>query len=320
MPQWPRIVQLVLYSPDPHYDQMYAATRSFYHIPTWYYFFDPHMPASEGDVQLDGDKLRIRGEESFLPGILDKTMRAIAYVTQHMEFDYLIRSNVSTVVHIARIALYLAHTPVDYGGWALNLRWLDPKSGIVDRRHEGTTFVSGTCIILSHRTAQLLVQRSDLVDRRIIDDVAIAVFMKQMNIPVHSFTSHFLVVNPLTPLPRQIGQFRWIFRHKTANNRDADVRSIQQTVQSLQSDLAEVLAAIASSSSSSSSSSLSTTATSTASAKVSSDIRLVPAKPSSIIQSLSVDALPKCRPNTNRPTSLSEAMVRSIYVKPPPPY
>jgi hypothetical protein len=135
LPQTPKVLHLVLYSPE--YRDMYESTRSFYaaqKIPTYYYSFSPNISS---EYELKGDQLLIRGTETYLPGILDKTLKALRYFPLD-PYQYVIRSNASTVVDFEPLLEELARNPVDYAGsFAHNLQWLDPANGITDRTYWG---------------------------------------------------------------------------------------------------------------------------------------------------------------------------------------
>jgi hypothetical protein len=145
----------------------------------FFYWFDPDL-VSEFEVR-GSDELVFRGPETYLPGILDKTLRAIEAALNLFPFDYLLRTNVSTICDYALLSTFLAKTPVDYGGSCVNpLAWLDPPSGIVDKRLWGLRFVSGTGIVLSRASCRMMVasrqQQPNEIDFRLIDDVALGDF------------------------------------------------------------------------------------------------------------------------------------------------
>jgi len=164
---------------------MYKTTRQYYqrfpNVKTVYYHFDPTVDRD----QLDNDILQIRGEETYVPGILQKTVRAFEYFQNDFEqYDYVVRSNISSIINFDSLTDKLKtdakHRPVDYGSTnILKLHWLDPKSGIHDETHFGTRYASGTNIILSVPSVRSIVRNQDKIDYTIVDDVAIGIFMKE---------------------------------------------------------------------------------------------------------------------------------------------
>jgi hypothetical protein len=211
-----KILQLVLYSRDPVFDAMTSVSREWYEqcgIETLYYCFEPSLSAP---YERRGDLLCIRGRESYRPGVLLKTLTAMAYALE-IPFDYLVRSNASTLVHFPRLLPKLPDpAQIVYAGAINTLRWLDPAGGVVDERHWGTRYVSGTCIILSRPAVEYLLQRD--IDASLIDDLAIGVAMRGVA-PTPIGTMHVLGDDTTAVF----------FRHRTPNRRD-DVEAMRQRV------------------------------------------------------------------------------------------
>jgi hypothetical protein len=185
---------------------MYLATRELYKTtPTYYYTYSDTITT---DYELKDDILYIKGKESYLPGILEKTIKAFRYFPMD-QYDYVIRSNVSTVVDMERVKNHLTRNSLDYGGsFVHDLHWLDPGNGIVDKRHWGTKYVSGTCIILSKSSIEKLLQQQ--LDYSVIDDVAIGIALKPIK-PV-CFLERFKAV---TEIPVKTDGRWWFYRHRT---------------------------------------------------------------------------------------------------------
>lgn len=173
-------VNLVLYSKDEDYEKMYKLTREYYktfkHVKTIYYKYNEDISS---DFTLKGDILDIRGKETYVPGILEKTLRAFNIVSTN-EFDYLVRSNISTIVNFDLLADYLIENPIGYGGGLKNvLHQLDESAGIVDDKYFGTEYASGTSIILSKNTLIDILKFKDDIKKTFIDDVALGIFVNE---------------------------------------------------------------------------------------------------------------------------------------------
>ena len=176
-------VHLVLYSAEhPHCVEMYKQTRTYYHafsnIKTIYYTFTESMASG---CRLVDDVLFIAGTESYIPGILVKTVKALEYVHANIAFSgFLIRSNISTVVNMDNLLLSLtaAAEPVEYAGPLWTLRWVEPSSGLHDDRYHGLRFVSGTCIVFSHAAVARLLADTSALEYTLIDDVALGAFVE----------------------------------------------------------------------------------------------------------------------------------------------
>lgn len=144
---------------------------------------------------IDGDLLKIKGVESFNPGITLKTIEAFR-ISLKFEYDYILRSNISTIVNIARLIDFLEKNPIEYGGGRmLTLQWLDHMCGIKDRKYWNMPFVQGTAIIMSRNSVILFIDNIDRADKQIIDDVCIGVFFKQLDIPLVRIGNNHSYVN-----------------------------------------------------------------------------------------------------------------------------
>lgn len=206
-----RLLNLVLYSPSAYYDEMREALRAHHArncgadraavvVRHLFYWYDESLLAP---FELRGaDELVLRGRESFLPGILHKTVRAIELATSGAlgadcaDVDYVVRTNVSSVCDFQGIARALRKAARDDGGggdgdnkddgdnifyggpcvYALN--WRHNEGGITDDRLAGLIFAQGTCIAISSAACRLLVREQREIDWTVIDDVALAVFFR----------------------------------------------------------------------------------------------------------------------------------------------
>jgi hypothetical protein len=172
------ILNLILYNDSPIYDEMKKILTDYLSTQNIKFFFYCYKKDLDQEYLIDGNMLYIRGEETYLPGILEKTIKAIE-ICQQFEFDYLLRSNISTIVNINLLNKYLQQNTFDYGGSSIyNLQWLDPQCGIHDHRYRGTKYIHGTGIILSRKAMQLLIQEKQYINYDVIDDVALGLFFK----------------------------------------------------------------------------------------------------------------------------------------------
>ena len=114
-------------------------------------------------------------------------------------YDYIIRTNISTIIDFNLLASELEKTPIsNYGSThTLNLCWLDRPSGIIDNTYFNTTFASGTNIILSKNGCKLLIDNSHILNKTILDDVSIGILFKQLNIKCDSFFVDKFIIVPI---------------------------------------------------------------------------------------------------------------------------
>jgi len=227
-----KILNLVLYSKGDSYDKMYNITKKFYskfypQVKTIYYLFDDSVttPTFKDDILL------IPGKESYLPGILDKTIKAIE-LTKDIDYDYLLRSNISTIVNFKMFLKYLTiNRNIDYGGsWMLtHIRkgFRDPLNGINDDRYDGLNFISGTGIVMSKKAIRNLLENKNKIDYSIVDDVSIGnFFQNNTNIKPFSFDSTVSYEKDLTRDPNSI-DLNIIFYRNRSLDRKNDVKNME---------------------------------------------------------------------------------------------
>jgi hypothetical protein len=110
--------------------------------------------------------------ESYVPGILHKTLEAMAYCTRHIPFDFIVRSNISTVIDFERLPLNeLTDTLV----YASAYMW--------NKDDRSSAFASGTNIILNRAAVEFMLMHRGRMRHDTIDDVAIGSLMSSATIP-----------------------------------------------------------------------------------------------------------------------------------------
>ena len=195
-----KILNLVLYSNNNDYDDMYNLTRKHYkkykNVDTIYYVFSEKYNVPYY-YDRNKDILYIYGKETYIPGILEKTVKSFKYV-HNLErkfgkiYDYIVRSNISTIINFDKLSYELSNNPIDYGAGLVNFitkGYRHKESGIIDDRYEGLDYPSGTCIILSRKLFKRMVQNIDNIDYNVIDDVSIGDFIKRF-FPEYSLNSY----------------------------------------------------------------------------------------------------------------------------------
>jgi hypothetical protein len=179
-----KILNLVLYSNSSlEHNEGYEIMQEI--LSKYYKTFEPVVQTIffkysdiSTDYHLENNILHIKGIESLVPGVLEKTLKAFTYV-KDWEFDYIIRSNISTIINFNNLLSELAQNPIQFygGGKLMNLQWTG--GGITDSTWYGTDFVCGTSIILTKEAIQLITEKQHMIDKTIVDDLAIAIFMRQ---------------------------------------------------------------------------------------------------------------------------------------------
>jgi hypothetical protein len=234
-----KYVNLVLYSENREYNEMKEITQDYYktfeNVKTIYYKFDDKI---NEEYKMEGNVLKIKGKESYVPGILEKTIKAMEYVAND-DYDYLVRSNISTIVDFGLLDEELSKNPVEYGGGLINnLQRLDENAGIKDDAHFGLKYVSGTAIIMSKKVLKTMIEKKDKINYKIVDDVSIGLLMRVLNKePVIVKEGSFLVVSDANgdadKIIKMISDKPYIFYRNRNNDRKTDVTQMRIVIDHL---------------------------------------------------------------------------------------
>lgn len=147
--------------------------------------------------------LYIKGNETFIPGILNKTIKAIEICLSLFEFDVLVRSNISTVIDQKELTKVLEtiNDSYIYGGPPNIMNYIAEDAGVtveVLRNIYGLQYISGTGIILSKNVCEYLISNKQLIDIRLIDDVAIGLLLRNFKMNIISPFISGPIYNPTT--------------------------------------------------------------------------------------------------------------------------
>lgn len=249
-----KILNLILYSshrpkstPDPKdYDQrsegdfnsneyidMYSILRNYlqtYRSENFDFYFYSYEPSLDKDFEIKDDIIHIKGNESFIPGILEKTISVFQYSLK-FEYDYLVRTNISTIVDWNKFLNLLDNHDIIIknqskniiygGGFILNLDWVNFPDGIVDDKdkYEHQKFVSGTCILLSRPAIELISNSNNIYNT--IDDVAIGLFFYP------KYTNKLIDFSKYFKWNQEYSKDGIIYRNRT-DDRSEDVKRMER--------------------------------------------------------------------------------------------
>jgi len=229
-----KLLFLFIYSQGELYDKMKVLQQSYMHLyehATCYFItFDPDL---DEDIAIKDDTIYVKGHEALL-NILDKTVKSLEYLllTKNLHFDYIIRTNVSTVVNIPKITEHLQNYPttnVYTCAYRIILQLLDERAGITDKSLFGTTFASGISIIMSHDVCKHMLQNKDKLRYDIVDDVAIGVYMKNYQPEATKQLNHLFsgTVSVRSTVPETIERDLDFYRNNTLdfNNKNKHDRA-----------------------------------------------------------------------------------------------
>lgn len=181
------ILNLVICSDDDNekYNEMYKCLTDFYlnyekHKNVFVKTYFLKLKEDIDNYKLEDNILYIKGKESFIPGIIEKTLKGFQYFSDQInDYQYIIRSNLSTIIDFEYLAKELDANPIHFygGGHKRNLQW--EGGGINDSTWFGTDYIEGTSIIFTPKSIQYILDNIGLVRTNIIDDVSIAIFMRE---------------------------------------------------------------------------------------------------------------------------------------------
>ncbi len=201
-----RVIFLIISSHDsPIYDLMREMSRTYYQkmqpIFGYDYFFLEHRDQDQ-EMEIEGDMMYAKGREHYY-GILDKTQKAFRYINHHLDYDIVIRTNLSSLWNFFTLYDFL-DSLYDKG----------IATGICDQ-----LCMSGTGIILSHDVCQTLCDTM-IYDESMTDDVIIRRNLERfMQVqPAPSSIRYDLIYGPNNVIPTNLQQFVY-FRIKNELNR-----------------------------------------------------------------------------------------------------
>ena len=191
-----KVLFLAIYNETPHYIQMYRSHVNYLNYlkhkfnnnnPTYYFVIFKDLGNKEYLVDDKNYMLYINGIETFVPGILDKTIKALDVIHNKLklEYDFIFRTNISTFIHFENTFSYLKNfadpkKEMFYIGPLLRLQWLDRACGIFDKRYWGTAYCAGTCIMMSYALVENIIINREKIHYNIIDDVSIGHYVSQV--------------------------------------------------------------------------------------------------------------------------------------------
>ena len=223
-----KFLNLILYSTDiPEYVEMQKVLEQYLvHSNIEHYFY--HYDSSQTEEFLiKGNILSIRGTETFIPGILEKTLQAFKYF-QDKEYDYIVRSNISTIVDFYELERHIGSKTLDYGGPLYYIGCLTPQGA---RIPGSKPFVSGICIVLSRKAVKILVDETKrILNYRAIDDVAIGIHLSSKVLfarPISIDGTNTYVFNSDRSIKGMV-----VYRNKS-NSRNDDVKRMKNLTSQL---------------------------------------------------------------------------------------
>lgn len=121
----------------------------------------------EQDIIEKNNFIYVKGKESIIPGVYNKTMKAFNYICKNYSFDFIVRTNLSTIWNIPYLFKYLYGKPRE-----------KYASGFLCRH-----FISGIGIILSKDVCKLL-SENIFNTNDTLEDMFISQVLQNLNINI----------------------------------------------------------------------------------------------------------------------------------------
>ncbi len=201
-----KILNLILYSENEYYEKMknilIPYLKYIKNILNFNFYFYCYNPNIKSKFEIKENILYIKGKETYIPGILQKTIDAFEILNNIEEYDYIVRTNISSIVDFKLLYNYLETNKYEYSGSKI---WRSNK----------IKYISGTCIILNKDVVNKIIKnKNKIINYNLIDDMSIGKFLSQeLKLPMHDFG---IIVNSSTLRNKLI-----LYRNKSEErNRD----------------------------------------------------------------------------------------------------
>jgi len=182
-------------------------------------------------IELDDDILFVNQKETYF-NILNKTLKAMEYIDNvlKLDYDFMIRTNVSTVINVPQLLKELAPLPkknISIGGNKMQINWICAAYGINDNRYSGRWFVQGTSMIFSKDVCQDIVKNQHKIEKKIVDDISLFMYLANFNPNAYESVNKHTIsfyecsesLDQLYLIPKNYA----FYRNKSETMRDEDI-------------------------------------------------------------------------------------------------
>ncbi len=233
-----RIMVLAVFNQDELYDEFYKLNMQYLdtlkskrpdmyeHLQFYYVIADPECSITR--IDESARMITVNGTESWCPGILVKTIKALQHVDElrHIDggfnYDYIIRTNASTFINLELLYSELLdlHTWKSESESQQNYKYIaighisvlehgNDRYGLTNevmQTYRGTKFFQGVCIIMNAALVSELAHDSKKrINYNVVDDVELGRFIWSLN-PDQLYTKDisdrmhsYYVHNPTNP-------------------------------------------------------------------------------------------------------------------------
>jgi hypothetical protein len=194
------------------------------------------------EIELEDNIIFVNQKESYF-NILNKTLKAMEYINNvlKIDYDFMIRTNVSTVINVPQLLKELAPLPrknISIGGNKMQINWICAAYGVNDNRYKGRWFIQGTSIVLSKDVSEDIVKNQHKIEKTIVDDISLFMYLGIFNPTAYESVNKYTVsfyeccenLDELYKIPKNIA----FYRNKTENMRDEDITRMKYLCNMLQ--------------------------------------------------------------------------------------
>jgi hypothetical protein len=166
-----KIVVLIIASDfEDHYIEMQAIWKKYMNThPNIVSYFIKSDINIQDNVVIDGNTIYVKNEESLIPGIYYKTIESIKYCLKNVDYDYIYRTNLSSLLDMDQMYSFIINNKIEYGG--------------VIGCHNNIAFASGSGFLISRDASIYLLENQPNIEKDLPDDVLIGyIITKKYNI------------------------------------------------------------------------------------------------------------------------------------------
>lgn len=223
-------------------NQLYDKIKEYWHqiidkkhdnIDFYFLYNDPNI---EKEYVISGNDISFQEKETFIPGIFNKTIRALN-VCNYNNYDYIIRTNMSTFFYIPGLLLFLQNTePVNISA---------PLVKYSKRYH--CTFPVGFCIIIHKINVDKILSNLSTIKMKYNlqsypDDVWFGIIFKELNISYDNAIQSSLIrsgeIYNIVPSQMYVLNRKFIFRNRDYHfNIDNDGKTQNDIEKRLQDEI-----------------------------------------------------------------------------------
>lgn len=219
-----------------YYEEMLNLQRMYVHRhPNVDSFFVTYREEQEDVTVIEGDMIYVKGREGIL-NILKKTLVAFEHLMKLKQYDYVVRTNISTLFKLNEmyeiIEKQVHRNEVYVGGCNYKLiDYIDNDAGINQRNIKfydirNCWFIQGTCIIFSKDVVEYMIQNQEKFIYDVVDDISIALFLRSFMNHVYTKSKGILNVNQNSFEPGPVVRNKTSSREKDIENMKAFVEQI----------------------------------------------------------------------------------------------